>query len=566
MKRSFLLALSVLSVFAVTAAPRSLQEAQQAAAQYFTSHSNVLRAPQHGNAMKHVWTAMQPDGEPAFFVFNRGENDGFILISAEDGTRTVLGYSDNGHFAEDELSEGARAWLDEYRFAIHHVAKSSASTEPLPVPQSPAKTYTPVAPICKTLWDQGDPYNLLCPKKNGVLTQTGCVATAAAQIMKVYNHPAQGTGSHSYYWKRGTDDEVQLSVDFSTATYQWNLMKNSYKGTATQDSKNAVATLMYHCGVACNMAYGLRSAGGSWAYFDDMMYGLINYFGYDKGIRTIAKDYMGEELFLDSVYADLKAGYPVYFFARTVKDEGHAFVCDGMDANGLVHINWGWGGSSDAYYPVSVMDPENQGAGGSVGNNAYVIRVCAYTHIRPNKNEAARHTFTCGPMRVENERFARDELPSISLDTLQNYSLYRWSGKRALMLYKDGRFFGVYNHDAAGNLDPYYYYYYFRIRPSLQSVPEGDYTVIPVITDDDRPGVYEPVYSRGNGLCRCPMRVTADSIFMGKNAVPDPQGIEEVFENANPQVLKVLKEGRLFIEKNGHIYDAEGRKVTTTGK
>ena len=284
----------------VMAATRSTQAAQQMAAQFFTSHSQALRAPQHGNALQHVWTASQPDGAPAFYVFNRGDEDGFIIVSAEDRTRTILAYSDAGHFSETAIPSNTREWLDEYSRAIHQVARAPQTNA---APSQPAKSYTPVGAICKTRWDHGYPYNLLCPQKNGQRTLTGCVATAAAQIMKVHQHPTQGVGSHTYSWERSSGDYVELTVNPGNTTYQWSLMKNSYNdGTsATTEQRDAVATLMYHCGVTANMVYGLENQGGSWAYFDDMMFALIDNFDYDQGIRIILKDYLGEEAFLDSL-------------------------------------------------------------------------------------------------------------------------------------------------------------------------------------------------------------------------------------------------------------------------
>lgn len=536
------------------AATRSMQDAQQMAAQFFTSHPQGIRASQHGNALQHEWTALQSDGAPAFYVFNRGEEDGFIIVSAEDRARTILAYSDEGHFSQANIPVNVRAWLDEYCRTIHQVARTPRMNA---ASEQSAKTYTPVTKICMTRWGQDSPYNLLCPKINGQRTATGCVATAAAQIMKVYQHPTVGVGSHSYTW-----NDTVLSVDCENTTYQWSQMKNNYgsSSSTTQDQKNAVATLMYHCGVTCEMTYGLSSTGGSWAYFDYMMYALMRNFDYDWGVRVLLKDYMGEAAFLDSLSSEFQSGRPIYFSARTKNDEGHAFIGDGIDAEGRVHVNWGWDGNCDGYYRVSAMDPENQGTGGSSGNYAYTYRVCAYTHLHPNQGGKPRYTFNCAKMVIENERIKRNETPSIKLDTMENTSLFNWSGDRVLLIYKNGQLFDVCAQNNAGALGPYYYYYYFRICPSLAQIPEGDYTVVPALAVDEQPDVYEPIFALGKGICRFPMRVTADSILMG-SAGPTPEW--EALDNIpyEQKGQKYIENGQVLIERNGNRYDLLGTEV-----
>lgn len=514
------------AVVAVTAwaGTRSEQEANELAAQYFTSRGNALRAPRHSNVtMQCAWTALQSDGTPAFYVFNRGENDGFVIISAEDRTRTVLAYADEGHFDARNIPVNTRKWLDGYSRSIAYVAGLPARPNRIASPRRATKSYVPVDVLCATRWNQDNPYNLQCPMKNGEQTVTGCVATAAAQIMKFHNYPTKGVGSHSYDWEGTT-----LSANFGNTTYQWNLMENQYTNSSSEASKQAVATLMSHCGIACDMTYGLSGEGGSWAYFSYMLHGLIDYFDYDQGIRMLYKNYMGEEAFLDSVSADLQQGRPVYFSGQTVKGGGHAFVCDGMDRDGLVHINWGWGGSCDAYYQVSVMDPEDQGIGGSSGNWAYTEDVEAYTNIRPNANGPKAYTLVCSLMTLERQRFPRSTTPSIKVDTLYNVSLYPWQGQMALQVYKDGQLYDTYiDNNNGGSLDTYYYYYYKYIRPSLSNVPEGEYEIVPAVSITDQPGVIEPIYLAGHGACRYSMIVTADSIYIDTTPyVPGGEGLQ----------------------------------------
>ena len=557
MKKYFLLCIGLAIAVGITAAPRSMQEAQLVAVHYFATHSSAMRAPLHSHALQHVWTAPQPNGEPALYVFNRGEAEGFIIVSADDNTRSILAYSDTGYFSLTELPDNARAWLEEYVRAIHHAAQTSDAA--YHAMEHTTKTYTPVEPLCHTLWDQWDPYNRLCPLINGTRTLTGCTATAAAQIMKKHQYPTQGTGSHSYKWYRTQTDYEQLSADFGSTTYQWELMFDTLQYNTSEESRDAVATLMYHCGVAGEMNYGLYETGGSGTTSNIMLLGMVDHFGYDKGIRTICKDYMSEEAFLDSIHADLTNGLPVFFSAKTIQNGGHAFICDGMDANGLVHINWGWGGRSDAYFQVSALAPKTQGAGGSTTNHAYVVDVTAFTHIQPNQNGQALYDFTCANITLDAERVKRDERPIIRMDTITNRSIHTWTGNLVWVMYKNDKYYKVV-YRVNSKIRGGYYYSNVEATPSFANIPAGDYTIVPAMVLDGRSSDFIPIQVRGKDAYHIPVRITADSVYLGETALR-LQAIDAVYESSTPQCIKSIRDGQLLIERNGVVYDALGRKI-----
>lgn len=516
----FFLFLAGAATASITAMPRTQQDACQLAEQYFTSHSSVLRAPAAPAVMQHVWTAAQEDGAPAFYVFNRGEDGGFIIISAEDRTRTVLGYSDHGHFDEASMPDNMREWLEGYSRAIHYAAGlPERSGKQLRKSRLETKgAYTPVAPICQTKWGQADPYNLSCPEKNGERCVTGCVATAAAQIMAFHRWPNQGQGSHSYTWQRGEGDNVPLSVDFSSATYNWSLIDNEYSVASEQSHREEVAKLMYHCGVACEMVYGLSGEGGSWAYYYKMMHAFLDNFRYDAGLRILRKDYMGEQAFLDSVYLDLQKGWPVYFSGQTITNSGHAFVCDGIDQDGLVHINWGWYGSYDTYFPVSALDPEDQGIGGS--DYAYTERVVAYKNIHPRTTDIPSYSFSSWQLQFEQTRFPRSTNLHYVADTLENDGLSTWQGTSVLLVYKNGELYQALTGSNSYSLQSLYCYFHFNTYVSLAGLEAGTYEIMPAMSVTGQPGVYEPIYVYGKGAVRLPMTVTSDSVFIGDAEQP----------------------------------------------
>ena len=46
----------------------------------------------------------------AFYVFNADGRQGFVIVSADDRTEPILGYSDQGSLDMENLPENAKAW------------------------------------------------------------------------------------------------------------------------------------------------------------------------------------------------------------------------------------------------------------------------------------------------------------------------------------------------------------------------------------------------------------------------------------------------------------------------
>ena len=469
-----------------------------------------------------------------------------MIISADDATQAVLGYSEIGTFDEQMMPENMRKWLDGYSRAIHHVASAprQQTARGIRNPHKAKKAYTPVSPICTTTWNQGEPYNLLCPKYGTERCPTGCVATAAAQIVNVHQYPAKGVGSHSYSWK-GSDNRTQtLSADFGNTTYDWANMKDDYSGTSTTAQKNAISTLMYHCGVACDMGYGADESGANATI---MMQGLIQYFDYDLGIRKMLKDYMPESEFVDAIAADLQEGRPVFFGGVAPSGGGHAFVCDGIDRDGLLHINWGWGGVCDGYFVVSVFNPEDQGIGGTADNESFTEDVEAYTGIRPNAGGTPSYLITADALYLPERRIGRSDWPVFYLGVFANNGVTSWAGTEALMVYQNNELVYVATGEDKLALDPYTYYDEMYIYGSLESLPAGEYELVPGLTVDGQEGVYVPLYTKNMGICRCPMTVTSDSIFLTVPEQEEPGEPDLPGTEVNPNEY-------IYTDLNGYLY------------
>jgi uncharacterized protein (TIGR02145 family) len=194
-----------------------------------------------------------------------------------------------------------------------------------------------VGPLLQTTWGEDIPYNNMTPLNNaGSHIRAGSAATAMAQIMKYHKYPAQGTGQNN-------------SVSFDV-NYDWDNMLNAYTSSATEQQQSAVATLMYHAGVAANMSYD----GSGEVSFYGIGAALTNFFGYNKNIRILEKSIetsgrlYKEERWTEKIREQLDSGFPVIYYG-TERDSGRVFIVDGYDNIGRFHINMGWNGKSNAW-------------------------------------------------------------------------------------------------------------------------------------------------------------------------------------------------------------------------
>ena len=308
------------------------------------------------------------------YVFNH-EGGGFLVVSADDAAAPLLGYSDTGSFDADAMPPAMQYWFDCYGAEIEQAAAGAIEKT---TAYAAAEAQEDIAPLIHTKWNQTAPYNDLCPTIDGKHCPSGCTATAMVQIMKYHNYPLHGTGSHSYTLK---NIKKPISANFGATTYDWNAMLDEYDANSPAASRKAVATLMYHAGVAVDMKYSSIESGAS---DFNAATALIHYFNYDKGIMYLERNYYSLPEWKNIIYNELRTRRPLLYGGVSEDGGGHAFVCDGYqyrDGEDYFHINWGWGGISDGYFLLTALDPHLQGAGGSTGG--YNFYQSIITGIQP---------------------------------------------------------------------------------------------------------------------------------------------------------------------------------------
>ena len=302
-------------------------------------------------------------GLPTVYVYSNDDSS-FMILSADDQAEAMLAYGDN---FTGEINPSMQWLLGEYSKEIE-----SLRNNPLPRKLTLSTTATtkatntdkaPISPMLTTKWDQSAPYNNMCPQVNGVRCVSGCVATAMAQVINYHRVPTgNGYGTASYQWNGQT-----LTFDFANNSFDWDNMLDVYTSSATQAQQDAVAKLMYACGVSVSMGY---NAYGSGAYSEDIPIALIEHFGFDKNVHMEKREFYTAQSWNDFIYSQLTDYGPV-MLSGTNSAIGHIFVCDGYSSDGFFHINWGWSGLSDGYFKLSALNPNSQGIGGSTsGYNA----------------------------------------------------------------------------------------------------------------------------------------------------------------------------------------------------
>lgn len=289
----------------------------------------------------------------------------FAIISNDDLLPEVLAVADGG-FSTTTMPDGMEWWLKAVEKSGEAIVKSGRAMSPV-VP-NPDRYATQVQPLISSEWGQDKPYNDQCPISHSTDTHstgrsaTGCVATAMSQIMKYYKYPlhGQGTATTTTDVPNTPNRKWIYTVDFSTATYDWDNMLDHYAGVDySKVQGDAVALLMYHTGMAAKMQY---SPDGSGAYTADAATALRDNFLYASTVRVCTRSSYDMLTWMDLVYTELNASRPILYTGNdAATGYGHAFVIDGYQSDGLVHVNWGWEGTDDGYFDISLLNPSSTG-------------------------------------------------------------------------------------------------------------------------------------------------------------------------------------------------------------
>ncbi len=477
MRNIFTLLLLVLfGTLQLIAGPVSKSQAQKVAETFLQRRGLSVQATQ-GPAKARMYQSGTTEAA-AYYIFNTEGNAGFVIVSGDDRTIPILGYTDNGVYDESTLPANFKSWMDSYVEQIEQLGDvpqtSTANTTLQSTPYNPS--WAAISPLLRTKWDQGAPYNTLCPVINGVKTVTGCVATAMAQIMYYHKWPQEATTAIPAY-TQGNFAHQELSPK----VFEWDNMPLT---SAETDVNNAVATLMRYAGQAVNMTYGPESGAMDRACSP----ALVNYFDYDPGIKLAFRGSSTCSEWHTMVYEELANDRPVLYIGDKTSSS-HAFICDGYDGNGLYHINWGWGGIADGYFVLEILNPNASGTGGGALGEGFMYYQRALLGVKPNTGAPRpAQCLTTNVLTVDGTRIYAD---------FWNYGLCQTSFEFGVGYERNGTYIPLMAHNVS-NLGIGYGWNWnvfdFTLESAHFSTP-GTYRVAPICREIMDGAEWEPTLS-----------------------------------------------------------------------
>ena len=317
---------------------------------------------------------------PSFYVFNIG-SEGFVIVAGDDRVQPILAFSNEGAFVAENMPAHTRFFLDGYTEEIQYIVDNQqhvdeatlqkwetllSDTTPAPKDGDGDVVVGPL--LGNNRWNQTMYYNDLCPadasgnSAYGGHVAVGCGALVMGQVMRYWQFPTTGTGSHSYSSNYGT-----LSANFGATTYHYENMPDKLSSLDHPDScVEAIATLLYHCGVAVNMNYG---PAASVCNSNKIVAALPTYFRYPASIQYIERGGLSSDVWLNYLKSELDEGAP-FMYGGSGNYGGHVWTCDGYRDDNYFHFNWGWGGQQNGYYTLT-----NCSSYGFNSNHAIIIGI-----------------------------------------------------------------------------------------------------------------------------------------------------------------------------------------------
>ena len=341
-----------------------------------------------------VYQAKGNASVPYFYIFN--SNNNFVIVSGDDKTLPILGYSNEGTFDPNNIPPNMVYFLKNYEmeidFTMNNAVPRSNTAKQLwdaftdekidyidkkqAAPRSQnihTRAYSPGSYLINTTWSQGvkdysvileDPtwsyqgnegaYNYYCPTIGGLRTVAGCGATSLAQIICYWGRDRKHGLTHGFGSKTYTPNGLGVqTVNFENITLDFNNMPdhigNINPNPLTKQIK-AVAELIYYCGVALNTQFGLDWSSSSIAA---IVPAFTNYFGYNAKEQR-RSSYDGD--WIELLKEEINAERPIIYYGNGIRG-GHSFLCDGYDSSNRFHMNWGWGGNANGFFEINSLTP-----------------------------------------------------------------------------------------------------------------------------------------------------------------------------------------------------------------
>ena len=358
-KLSAICVLSLAGIVSANAATITADAARQAANDFLKKNvatKGMFHAPSMADLKLAHAEASSVEGN-AYYVFNI-QGGGWVIMAGDDRAKQVLAYGNTGNIDMNNLPGNMKAYLNMLKGQIETAQAYKGKT----VPVKSSKRSTPIDPMLKSSWGQGDPWNRLCPTNAlGQRTSVGCAPLAMAQIMNYWKYPSEVSAVPGYSGNYTSLPATTFNYDLILDQYAYYdpVTGNPIVVDFTEDQANEVAKLSRYCGQACKSRYG-NSGTSTGSYSYDQRDGFKT-FGFNENLQLIGKDsfyytdnsnnYTIDE-WCELICSELEAGRPIPYHDVW---EGHAWVLDGVDAEGKFHMNWGFNGKFDGWYEIDAL-------------------------------------------------------------------------------------------------------------------------------------------------------------------------------------------------------------------
>ncbi|MBP5704119.1 MAG: C10 family peptidase [Paludibacteraceae bacterium] len=349
------------------------------------------------------------NGDTVCYTF-KGDNGGYAILSADSRVPALLAYSNDGEIYPElqEMIDFFAQNIDKNQHQNMDLSQSASGSELRATRIKDA----PIEPLLKDIaWGQLAPFNLYAPTIGEKQAPVGCLATAVAQLLYYYRYP-KATISDIPAYTTATE-KIEIAGVKKGTKFDWDNMLDYYLNGYTDVNANAVSNLLSVVDAAVEMDFGKEESGSG----KNCAKELVEVFGYDPDLIRISYHscYTFNE-WSQIIYNELKEKRPVLMSGHSMT-EGHSFLCDGIDKNGLFHINWGWNGSHDGYYDLAILNPNTTTeAGSSKSPDGYSNNNCIVYGIQPDN----------GVVDVSDRNSAVDAL-EVKYQTTDGYCLLFYS-------------------------------------------------------------------------------------------------------------------------------------------
>ncbi len=466
--------LSLLTIGKVSAEAISESKARQIASDFMLNRT--LRSATMKKARKAPSMVAPSSSSAAYYVFNATEG-GYVIVAGDDRAPAVLGYSDDGTFDNDDVPEAMQSMLNSYATQIAALSDGTlAAAQPMSGPSIP--------PLVKAQWSQNSPFNTLLPiiPSTSQRAVVGCVATALAQVMRYWQWPVRPTQPLPAY----TTSSLGIDMpELPVTDFNWSVMLDSYPTDDTEsDAARAAATLCQYCAQALKMDFQYNFSGAVTMSITSF---AAAYFDYDSSAHAESRSSYSTQEWTDLLLTELTAGRPV-IYSGSKESGGHAFICDGFDGNGLFHINWGWNGTSDGYFLLNVLNPDQQGTGSASENYGYILDQSAFVGFQPRTGDSHFFELTASDVTLNSYTDTRDNTYdpfTVNASALfHNYTSDNIDVRFGWGLFENGAFLERLTSSYVDQLPPGYYTTNGNQELSFgQDIISGTFLILPMYSE-----------------------------------------------------------------------------------